>query len=233
MKRILAVIRRHPVRTILIAAAGVIVVAAAVALPIYFGRKDSVHISVAAPEPRALADNSVIPPLTITFSASAAKIELTGKEITQGVSLSPDLKGKWVWSDDRTLVFFPRADWQPGTGYTVSFEKSIFSGKVKVADSSVSFRAAEFSAKIRDVQLYIDPAHPAVKRITATVIFTHPVRVEEFAKAVRFKLPFTITWDKFFATAYIVSENVPVPENTRTGAGASGTFLSPLVQNRG
>ena len=199
---------------IVIALAGVAVVAAAVALPIYFSRKDSVRISVAPPEPRSLTENSAIPPLTVSFSASAAKIELAGKEIPRGVTISPDLKGKWVWSDDKTLVFFPLADWQPGTGYTVTFDTSIFSNKVKVADGSVSFRAAEFSARLGDVELYIDPAHPDVKRITATVSFTHPVRVEEFAKAIRFKLPFTVSYDKYFATAYIVSDNIPVPEKT-------------------
>jgi alpha-2-macroglobulin len=214
MNRILALVRRHPVRTAITCAAGLVVIAAAVALPLYFTRKDSVRVSAAAPEPRALAENSVIPPLTITFSASSARIELEGKEITQGVSISPAMKGKWAWSDDRTLVFFPHTDWLPGTGYTVSFERSLFSPKVKIVDSSVSFRAAEFSARIKDVELYIDPAHPEVKRITATVSFTHPVRVEEFARAVRFKLPFTISWDKYFATAYVVSENVPVPEKT-------------------
>ena len=38
--------------------------------------------------------------------------------------------------------------------------------------------------------------------------------MEEFAKAVRFKFPFTVSYDKYFATAYIVSENIPVPEKT-------------------
>jgi uncharacterized protein YfaS (alpha-2-macroglobulin family) len=219
MKQLIAAIQRIvrslPVALrIVIPLAVIVVVAAAIAVPTYLSRKDSVRISVAPPEPRPLVENSTVPPLTITFSSSAAKIELEGKEITQGIGITPDLKGTWVWSDDRTLVFFPQADWLPGTGYTVTFDTSIFSPTVKLPATSVSFRAAEFRARIKDVELYIDPAHPEVKRITATVSFTHPVRVEEFTKAIRFKLPFTVTYDKFFATAFIVSENVPVPEKS-------------------
>jgi alpha-2-macroglobulin len=227
MNRFFSALRRHPVRASLVGAAALIVIAAAVVLPLYFMRKDSVRVTVTPPEPRALEENAVIPPLSIGFSASAARIELAGKEVTQGITISPAIKGKWTWSDDRTLVFFPRTDWLPGTGYTVSFERSIFSPRVKIVDTAVSFRAAPFSAKITDTQLYIDPVHPEIKRITATVSFTHPVRVEEFARAVRLRMPFTITWDKFLATAYVVSENIPVPEkSTQEEVRIVGSFAS-------
>jgi uncharacterized protein YfaS (alpha-2-macroglobulin family) len=194
--------------------AGVLLAGIAVAVVVSVRRTDSVRIFVTEPKPRPLTENAAIPPLTITFSAPAAKIELVGKEVTQGLSISPDLEGKWIWSDDRTLVFFSRADWLPGTGYTAKLDPSIFSGKVKLAAHTASFHAAALLGRLQDAQLYVDPAHPEIKRITATVSFTHPVRVADLVKAVKFSRPFTVTWDKFFATAYIVSEAIPVPEKT-------------------
>ena len=192
-------------------AAIVVLAAAAVVVVTSTGRRDTIRVTVTAPGPRALEDNARIPPLTISFSSSAAKIELVGKELSQGVAISPRVEGKWEWSDDSTLVFFPDTDWQPGTGYSVTFDKSILSPKARVAGTTVSFQAAPFSGTLQDVQLYIDPAHPEVKRMTATVVFTHPVRTEDLVKAVKLSKHFSVSWDKYFATAYIVSENIPVP----------------------
>ena len=132
-------------------ASGVVVAAIVLAVVLSAGRKDTIRVVATDPSPRPLTENAAIPPLTITFSASAAKIELVGKELTQGVSITPDLKGKWIWSDDTTLVFFPQTDWLPGTGYTVRFSPSILSSKVKVSSTSVSFHAAALVGELKDV----------------------------------------------------------------------------------
>ena len=218
-------------RTNLVAGLVLTVVALAavfLAVVLSTGRKDSISVVAADPKPRQLTENAAIPPLTIAFGASAARIELVGKEVTQGLSISPDLKGKWIWSDDKTLVFFPQTDWLPGTGYTVKLDPSLFSGRVKLETTTVSFHAAGLVGRLLDAQLYVDPAHPEIKRITATVGFSHPVRAEDLVKAVKLSRPFTITWDKYFATAYIVSEAIPVPEKTyKEDLKIEGTISSP------
>jgi len=208
--------------------AGVVVAGIVLAVVISSGRKDAVQVAVHDPKPRQLTENAAIPPLTITFSHPAARIELVGKEVTEGLSISPGLDGKWIWSDDRTLVFFPQADWLPGRGYTVKLGASLFSPKIKVSTSTVTFHAAPLVGKLQDAELYIDPAHPEIKRITATVSFTHPVRTEQLVKAVKLSRPFTVSWDKYFATAYIVSEAIPVPEKTyKEELRIEGTITSP------
>src|SRR5262249_17447883 len=41
----------------------------------------------------------IIHPLDVKFSASAAPIELVGKTVTKGITMSPALKGVWSWTD--------------------------------------------------------------------------------------------------------------------------------------
>src|SRR5258708_7462769 len=56
----------------------------------------------------------VIHPLDVKFSGSAAPIELVGKSVTKGITMTPALKGAWTWTDDRTLHFVPAQDWPVG-----------------------------------------------------------------------------------------------------------------------
>jgi hypothetical protein len=192
--------------------AGLLVVAGLLALLVILSQSKGVTVTVTPPPPRELTDSSRVPPLSISFDASAARIELVGKDITQSVSLSPKIPGAWTWTSDTSITFFPSEDWEPGVQYTASFAPSLFSDKVRIRQKSVSFRAAPFTAQIVNAEFYIDPVRPDIKRISAMVRFTHPVKVEEFAKAVKLNIPFTITYDKYFATAYIVTENIPVPD---------------------
>src|SRR5580698_9331938 len=44
----------------------------------------------------------VIHPLDVKFSGSAAPIEKVGKSVSRGITMDPELKGTWKWTDDRT-----------------------------------------------------------------------------------------------------------------------------------
>ena len=86
------------------------------------------RITFEAPAPQitdyAPADGTrkiVIHPLDVKFSGSAAPIELVGKPVTKGITMTPALKGAWSWTDDRTLHFTPAADWPVGAHIEVEF----------------------------------------------------------------------------------------------------------------
>ncbi len=190
------------------------VLLAAVAAVVVLSLPKGLDVTVAAPAARELRENSEIPPLGISFSGSAARIELVEKTLDKGVRISPEIKGRWLWMDDKSLVFAPAEDWEAGREYGVSMDASIFSDKVRISRRTLSFRTAELRGKIEDARFYIDPAHPEIKRITATVSFTHPVKTADVERAVKLDVPFSVSYDKFLAKAYIVSANVPVPEKT-------------------
>ena len=57
---------------------------------------------------------------------SAARLDLIGEELSEGVSLNPAIAGKWLWQDDNTLIFTPQQAWPAGQRYQLKLDKSIF-----------------------------------------------------------------------------------------------------------
>src|SRR5262249_58080038 len=55
------------------------------------------------PERTQIEQNKKPNPLIVTFHRSAAPIASVGKEVTNGIAMSPALAGAWRWTSDRTL----------------------------------------------------------------------------------------------------------------------------------
>lgn len=106
---------------------------------------------------------------------SVARIDLVGEEITTGINLSPAKKGKWVWTTDRIMQFEPESDWPAGVRYTVTFDKSIFIAEAKLSADSYQFSTPEFAVNFSSIEFYQDPQDITVRRVIATLGFTHPV----------------------------------------------------------
>lgn len=170
-------------------------------------------------------------PVTIRFSRSAPRLDLIGKTLTQGISITPALEGTWTWSSDRALIFRPKSDWLAGTEYTVSMDKSLFPDHVNLDSYSYSFTTPRFHAELSNAEFYQDPEDPKVKKVIATVTFTHTVDAVDFEKRIRLQradersgffgigaetVPFTVSYDKFKGEAYIQSRPLDIPEKETT-----------------
>src|SRR5271155_940573 len=117
-----------------------------------------------------------IHPLQVKFSASAAPIEKVGKTVTSGITLDPDLKGKWTWVDDKTLRFVPAADWPIGAHVAVQFDVSqAFAPHVLMADDHGTFDIEPFTAIAGSGEFYQDPQNPVAKKTIMPVTFNYPV----------------------------------------------------------
>ncbi len=165
-------------------------------------------------------------PLTLKFGDSVAPLALVGKEAGAGIDVQPRVEGRWTWSDDRTLVFQPRADWPIGTEYSVAFERSVVGEHVRLRAYRFKFSTVAFGARITEARFYQDPADPAAKRIVATVKFTHPVDPAALESRIVLRQKgqksgflgigaeqtrFRVTYDKLKLHAYIHSEPLPLP----------------------
>ena len=64
-------------------------------------------------------------PLRLSFSGSAAPLELIDKSPTGGIALDPTLPGTWTWEDDHTLRFMPVNDWPVGQHYEVQIDPKL------------------------------------------------------------------------------------------------------------
>ena len=207
-----------------------------------------VDYSVEAP---ALTDYEktpmIVTPLRVRFAESVAPLAHIGKPVTTGISLKPALAGAWHWADDRTLEFMPEGDWPVGGKFSLSFaRKEFFNSGVLLAGYDADFATASFTAQINAAEFYQDPEDGTLKKLVATVDFSHPVDEARLRSAIEIRpgpglkyrdagaAAWTLTMDKNRLHAYIHSapfsvplESVPlklfIAKNLRAANGGSGT----------
>src|SRR5262245_51898082 len=171
---------------------------------------------------------SKIYPLTVVFSEAAAPLSLVEKRVTTGIEISPAIAGTWSWATDRNLRFAPKDDWPIDGAFRVRFAKKGFvTGGVQLDQYSFDFRTAPFSAQLAESQFYQDPVDPNLKKVVATVRFSHPVDAAQFEQRISFAVPkdaeylglkpdsrnFTLVYDKFRLAAHIHSAALGMPRD--------------------
>ena len=171
---------------------------------------------------------SRIYPLTVVFSETAAPLDQIEKRVTRGVEISPAISGAWFWVSDKELQFAPDADWPIDVGFTVRFTKrELLAANVELNAYRFEFNSQPFAARIVQSQFYQDPRDPNLKKLVATVQFSHPVEAEQFEPRVSFAVSkeaeylglkpdsrnFTLTYDKFRLAAYIHSAALGMPRD--------------------
>ncbi len=164
-------------------------------------------------------------PLVVTFKESAAPVNLVGKPVTAGIRMQPNFAGEWAWDDDRTLSFRSKSDWPVDAAFEVVMDrKKLFAPQIRLEEYAFNFRSAPFKAEIAQAEFYQDPIDPKLKKLVATVQFSHPVDDEDFKGRVSLKLggglsflglgdspKATVSFDKFKLKAYIHSAPLAIP----------------------
>lgn len=186
-----------------------------------------VTFTITTPGATPLVDNAVPDRLVVSFSSSAAPLDLVGKTVERGISLAPSHEGAWMWSDDHTLVFTPGSDWPVGQRFNVRLLKGAVPDHVVLAESAFSFTTAAFTCSLANTEFYQDPTDAKVKRAVATLRFSHPVDGTELQKRVQLtfsetqpgmrpavvrQLPFRINYDRFKGEASIQSDALSIPQ---------------------
>ncbi len=171
---------------------------------------------------------SAIKPLFVQFSESAAPLQQMDKTITSGIDLSPKIAGTWRWVSDKNLEFAPKNDWPIDKVFTVSFaHKGFVAPGVLLEDYGFDFRSQPFSARITEKQFYQDPRDPNLKKLVATVQFSHPVDPSQFEQRVSLGVAkdaeylglkansrnYTVVYDKFKLAGYIHSAALAMPRD--------------------
>jgi uncharacterized repeat protein (TIGR01451 family) len=159
--------------------------------------------------------------LTLTFERSVARLENIGKEMTRGITLSPPMAGKWIWSGGSELVFEPSQDWPAGKTYDIRLDPSLFSPHVRLENMEREFQTVPFAVGISDLDFYINPKDPAQKQITATLTFSHPVDHQSLERTLQLSMQgagdlgrCSITYALRDRVAYIRSANLNLPKES-------------------
>ncbi|MEI6714935.1 MAG: MG2 domain-containing protein [Verrucomicrobiota bacterium] len=128
-------------------------------------------------------------PILIQFSGPAAPIDLIGKPaLPKSVTLSPEIPGIWRWESSDRLVFEPQADWLPPQRYSISFGPEGFATDCKITfdpKHPQNNPAQNLSCSIEGQSFYIDPTSPTLQRAVASVLFSHPVALQEVSRYLR------------------------------------------------
>ena len=174
-----------------------------------------------------LEKNLNFPPLSVTFSESAALLEDLHKPSLSGVRLEPAFPGTWHWADDRHLVFQPSEDWPAEKKVRIIFDPKFFPRHLHFETLSYEAQTPSFTITIKDVQLYQDLTNPTQRQITATFELSHSVEPGELERHVAIPslggsdlFPahdaaphFTITYGSHRRLAFLRSSPVDLPEN--------------------
>lgn len=184
-------------------------------------------ISGTAPSATRLEDNARPDAIHIDFGGSAARLEQVDKAVTTGIAISPPIAGEWRWEGDSRLTFKPKEDWAVGQDYTVKMDGSLFPDHIRLERYTYRFESAPFTASIENVEFHQDPKNPKLKKVVATVRFSHPVDSTDFEKRISLRMggdkgaflgfgasgfPYTVSYNKFKGEAYIHSDPVKIPE---------------------
>jgi uncharacterized protein YfaS (alpha-2-macroglobulin family) len=170
---------------------------------------------------------ATIHPLTVKFSGSVAPLALVGKTVKTGITMEPALKGKWSWSDDRTLVFTPAEDWPVGLHDEVQFDPAqAFAGHVLVADDHFTFDMPGFKVSEGTKEFYQDPENPEAKKTIMQLVFNYPADTAALEQRIALKLMgrdttgesatalgFTVTYDTTKTHAWVHSEPLALPHD--------------------
>lgn len=162
--------------------------------------------------------------LTIHFYGSAARLDLAGKPVTEGAKIEPEIPGAWSWSGDDTLVFKPEQDWTIGETYSVTLDKLLFADHVTV-EQKYRFTIPPFSITVGSGEFYIDPENPQIKRVLFTLSSNYPIDAESLSSRISLKpdlkansgqlvnreYSVTVSYNKNYTTAYLVSEAIGIP----------------------
>jgi hypothetical protein len=187
------------------------------------------YASISRPRPTRLEPNALPDPVEIRFSGSAARLDAIGKTVTAGITVTPALAGEWKWVSDSELLFTPKNDWPIGQRYTIKFDRKLFPSHILLKKYSYSLLSPDFEAAIVDAQFYEDPTDPKIKKVVATVRFTHPVDKEDLEKRITLRMRvepvksfdsseaksfgFKVTYDAVGGKAFIHSEPFAIPPN--------------------
>src|SRR5260221_1072641 len=198
----------------------------------YLSRPKPHYVPYAVPEP-GLTEYNVnaidsTKPLTIVFSESAAPLKQIKTAVASGIDLSPALAGTWFWMSDKELRFTPKTDWPVNGGFSVQLARTgLITRQAQLESYRFKFRSQPFSARITESQFYQDPRDPNLKKLVASVAFSHPVDAEQFESHVSLAVArdaeylgltadsrhFTVVYDKFKLAAHIHSAALAMPRD--------------------
>lgn len=120
---------------------------------------------------------------------SVAKLALIGEKLPTGQTLKPAIAGSWQWLDDNQLQFIPEQAWPAAQQYQLNLPQDWFADGVKLDTRQWQFASPALSSSIQDFRFYQDPEQLSVRKVLATLAFSHPVTQAQVERALTLRFP--------------------------------------------
>ena len=188
----------------------------------------------------AYPDDQIETPPTL----SAARLDLVGNVVEEGVELDPPMPGEWAFVTENRLAFTPAEDWPAHREYQIRLSPDLFAPKVDLADSVVEFRTPPFVAELLEASFYQHPEIVAERRVTASFGFSHAVARDGFERRLTLtmregleevragdarELGFSVEYGPHDRTAHVHSDIVAVPEREHFATVTVDDGLEPAT----
>lgn len=102
----------------------------------------------------------------------------TPGETVEGVTLTPPLKGRWLWESPTRMGFAPDPETPtaPATAYTVDISGMHCPASVVLDKKTLSVTTTRLSVRLLESRFWPDPSPAARHRVSASLEFNYPVR---------------------------------------------------------
>ncbi len=181
------------------------------------------------PEPNNNRTHTKISPLVLSYQwesgpyAPTFAMGINKNDLHKYIKISPLIRGNYELSGPNTIKFTPDAPWPADTRFNVRISKKLFDSDVQPDTYSTAITTPEIVAHIDSFNTYHNKSNPQSMIAVAIVSYNYPINTDHFANKVLLKkdgkkLNFSIKFDRFNRTAFIISEPISVtdaPQNIR------------------
>lgn len=149
--------------------------------------------------------------------APAFKMNIGESDLSKNVKITPFIRGAWRMRGSNTLIFHPEGDWPADEKFTVKISPDLINSDVRTDSRSISFTTPDIVATMDSFNIYPAPGAPRTMVGVAIVSFNYPVDTTNFKDKVSMKLDdtrldFTVKFDRWRRTAFIVSAPVTITD---------------------
>lgn len=153
--------------------------------------------------------------------APAFRSAITDSDINKGVKITPFIKGVWKSRDGNSLEFTPAGDWPANTRFNIKISKKLINPDIVPNSYQASFNTAPISATIENFNIYPMPNAPKTMTAVAVLSFNYPIDIKDFNNKVSMKLDgekldFSVKFDRFHRTVFIISSPITVTDSPQT-----------------
>ena len=153
--------------------------------------------------------------------APAFKMDINGDDLSQYIEITPFIRGTWYMRGDNAVMFTPDDPWPADTKFTIKTKSGLFNPDVRVNTKRITFTTPQITASVDNFNLYPAPDNKKSVIGIAVISFNYAINTNDFADRVSLKLNgeklgFSVQFDRFHRTAFIISEPIPVttePQN--------------------